>query len=77
MLTMECPFCGKEMVKGVLSGDGRSRVRWEAKGEETGFLEKVLGKGMIDVEYSLSKFKIHSFYCPGCKKMIFDTDIHE
>ena len=27
---MICPFCGKEMEKGILSGDGRSKVRWKA-----------------------------------------------
>ena len=27
---MICPFCGKEMKRGIMSGDGRSRVFWKA-----------------------------------------------
>ncbi len=72
---MKCPFCGEKMLEGFISGDGRSKVYWEADGEKINFLEKALGRGMIDAKYSLSKFKIHSFYCPFCSKMIFDTKI--
>ena len=72
---MRCPFCGKEMRKGVLSGDGRSKVFWEHENEKLGVMDKLFGKGMIDAEYSLSKFKIQADYCDDCKKMIFSTDI--
>ena len=30
----ELPFCEKEMKKGTLSGDGRTKVRWDADGEK-------------------------------------------
>ncbi len=26
---MRCPFCGDEMRRGVLSGDGRTNVCWK------------------------------------------------
>lgn len=75
---MKCPFCGGEMQEGSLSGDGRSRVRWEADNEEkAGLLEKALGKGAVSAEYSLSKFKMRGSYCPACKKMILDADIEK
>lgn len=73
---MNCPFCNKEMIKGVISGDGRARVRWHADGEKTGLIESTFTeKGFIDANYTLTKFSIDSFYCKGCKKMIFDTDV--
>ena len=72
---MKCPFCNKEMIRGIMSGDGRSKVYWEADGEKVGVLEKICGKAMIDAEYTLTKFKIHTEYCVDCKKMIFDTGI--
>ncbi len=72
---MKCPFCKKEMKKGVISGDGRSKIFWEPQNEKPGVMDKILGKGMIDAEYSLTKFKIHAEYCDEYKKMIFSTNI--
>lgn len=31
---MNCPFCNKEMIKRVITGDGRAKVRWYADGEK-------------------------------------------
>lgn len=72
---MNCPFCGKEMVKGVLVGDGRSKVRWEAANQKSSVMDRIVGVGVIDASYSLAKFKIESDYCYECKKMIFSTNI--
>ena len=74
---MNCPYCGKEMKKGVICGDGRSKVRWFGDGEETSLLDKlVTEKGCLsNVDYSLTEFRIEGWYCPDCHKMIFDTDI--
>ena len=72
---MKCPFCEKEMIKGVMSGDGRSKIFWEPQNEKLGMIDKLVGKGMIDAEYSLSKFKIQADYCDECKKIIFSTNI--
>lgn len=38
-------------------------------------MDKIVGKGIIDADYSLTKFKIQSDYCQTCKKMIFTTNI--
>ena len=75
---MKCPFCEQEMIAGEMSGDGRSRVYWEAYGDKLGLADKIAGKGRIgSVQYSIGKFKLQSQYCPNCKKMIFDTDISQ
>lgn len=72
---MKCPFCAKEMINGIMSGDGRSKIFWEPQHEKLGMLDKLAGKGMIDAEYSLSKFKIQADYCCECQKMVFSTNI--
>ncbi len=72
---MKCPFCEKEMKKGVMSGDGRSKIFWEPQNEKLGVMDKLVGKGMIEADYSLGKFKIQADYCDCCKKMIFRTNI--
>jgi len=74
---MKCPFCEKEMEKGVMSGDGRSKIYWQPKNEKLGVMDKIVGKGMIDADYSLAKFKIQADYCVACKKMIFSTNISD
>ena len=71
---MNCPFCEKEMTKGTLSGDGRTKVRWDADGEKIGLFDKMF-IGLVDAEYTFTKFRIKSFYCENCKKMIFDTNL--
>ena len=72
---MKCPFCSKEMKKGILSGDGRSKIFWIPENETLSIIDRMSGKGMIDAEYSWAKFKILSDYCDICKKMIFSTDL--
>lgn len=72
---MKCPYCEKEMQPGVMSGDGRSKVYWEPVNMKLGFMDKLVGKGQVDAEYSLTKFSIKTEYCASCKKMIFDTGI--
>jgi hypothetical protein len=72
---MNCPFCGKEMQHGTITGDGRSPVCFEPVGKKIDFLDKMIGVGRLDVKNSLMKFSIEADYCTHCKKMIFDTDI--
>ena len=72
---MQCPYCNTEMKKGVLTGDGRSKVRWHENGEKIGMVDKLSGVGMIDAKYTLTTFEIESHYCESCHKMIFDTKI--
>ena len=72
---MKCPFCEKEMQKGVIFSNDRSKIFWEPENEKLGVMDRIVGKGMIDADYSLAKFRIHADYCIACKKMIFSTDI--
>ena len=73
---MTCPFCGNEMEKGILSGDGRSPVSWKQGGKKTGTMEKIVGSGTVTAaRRTLTAFTIESFFCRGCRKMIFDTDV--
>lgn len=73
---MKCPYCEKEMLQGLLSGDGRSGVYWKEGDKKPTVFEKMGGSFRVTaVKYSLPSFSIEAYYCPDCKKMIFDTDI--
>ena len=73
---MTCPFCGGEMEKGILSGDGRSKVSWKQGDRKTGVTDRIAGIGTVTAaRYTLTAFTIEAFFCRRCKKMIFDTDV--
>ncbi len=73
---MICPFCGNEMVKGILSGDGRSPVVWKQGDKKTSTIDKIVGIGTVTAaQRTLASFTIESFFCRECQKMIFDTDV--
>ncbi len=73
---MNCPYCGKEMEKGILSGDGRSNVTWNPGNKKSGGFDRFLGIGKVTAaKHSLTLFFIEAYYCSECRKMIFDTDI--
>ncbi len=73
---MICPYCNKEMKKGVLSGDGRSTVSWKEGDKKANFWDKIGGVCNVDaMKYTLATFSAEAHYCPDCKKMIIDTDI--
>ncbi len=72
---MKCPFCEKEMKKGILSSNDRCKIYWESENEKLGMMDRIVGKGIVEADYSLAKFKIKADYCETCKKMIFSTNI--
>ena len=73
---MICPFCGKEMRDGILSGDGRSPVTWKQGEKKAGLIDKITGAGTVTAaKRNLVTFTIEARYCPDCHKMIFDTDV--
>lgn len=74
---MKCPYCDKEMVKGIMSGDGRTPISWTAGEKKARAFDRwVLGMGTVTAaKMSLTSFAIESYYCKDCRKMIFDTDI--
>ncbi len=73
---MYCPFCGNEMERGILSGDGRSPVVWKEGYKKAGFMEQITGTGAVTaVRKTLTSFMIETYFCRPCGKMIFDTDV--
>lgn len=75
---MECPYCNQEMQKGIISGDGRSKVYWKAGGKKANLMDKLSGRGKLEaVNYPLADFTIEADYCAACKKIIIETDISE
>lgn len=73
---MICPFCGKEMKRGIMSGDGRSRIFWKAGDRKAKAAERLVGVGEVSAaKYRLGTFTMETYYCEVCRKMIFDTDI--
>ncbi|WP_026508239.1 PF20097 family protein [Butyrivibrio sp. MC2013] len=75
---MKCPFCGNELKKGILYGDGRSKVHWNEGDNKLPMLEELAGKGTLSAaKYSLTIFTIDSYYCDGCKRMIIETKIEK
>ena len=73
---MICPFCFKEMKKGILSGDGRSAVRWKSGDKKAGFSDTLVDSGRVTAaKHTIATFTIESYYCSICKKMIFDTEV--
>ena len=53
-----------------MSGDGRSKIFWEPQNEKLSVMDKMVGKGMIDADYSLAKFKIQADYSLIYAKLI-------
>ena len=75
---MTCPFCGKEMEKGIMSGDGRSKVRWKAGDKKSDIWDALSFSGIVTgIDYSIASFTVESYFCSACKKMIFDTDVEK
>lgn len=73
---MICPFCGKEMKKGILSGDGRCAVRWKSGDKKANFTDTLVDSGRVTAaKHTFAYFTIESYYCSVCKKMIFDTEV--
>ena len=73
---MICPFCGKEMEKGILSGDGRCAVRWKSGDKKANFSDTLVDSGRVTAaKHTIAYFTIEAYYCSVCKKMIFDTEV--
>ncbi len=73
---MQYPYCKSEMSSGDIIGDGRTKVRWQAKGEKLSLLDKAITeKGCIKAGYSLTQFKLSGEYCKSCNKIIIDTGV--
>jgi hypothetical protein len=73
---MICPYCGKEMKKGVLSGSVHS-LAWKEGDKGPGAIEMIAGIGRLSAaKFKLTHLTMDSYFCKSCKKLIIDTDIH-
>lgn len=75
---MECPYCKKEMKKGILSGDARQGISWKEGDKKASMFDKLGGSHCLTAAKSnLSTFKIVAYFCSDCKKMIINTDVQK
>ena len=73
---MLCPYCQKEMQRGIVSGDGRSKVYFNPSDKPKSLMDKLDGSGKLTaIKYTLATFRVEANYCDSCKKMIIDTDL--
>lgn len=73
---MKCPYCSNEMKKGIISGDGRSNVYFNAGDKPPKIIDKISGAGLVTaVKYHLVTFTLEAYFCGNCKKVIIDTDV--
>lgn len=68
---MVCPWCGKEMTKGYLTG-GRDMIRWSAEKPGAVFGSAFLDTVDIQSEGVLSNYKT-SWYCASCRRLVVDV----
>ena len=75
---MQCPYCGKEMIRGHISTyieDG-GRVSFYKEHTVMSVFDELNGAGIVTAAKKVGRsYKIDADYCDVCKKMIFDTDV--
>ena len=75
---MQCPYCGKEMIRGHISiyiEDG-GRVSFYKEHTVMSVFDELNGAGIVTAAKKVGRlYKIDADYCDVCKKMIFDTDV--
>lgn len=74
---MTCPYCSKEMKKGKIYVAGNAIPYWLEDGDKRRVEDVLTGRSLLPVRSSLMERSLESYYCPDCKKMIFDAYIRE
>ena len=72
---MNCPYCSKEMKKGEIVTTSRAIPYWLEEGDKRRVEDVVTGRSLLPVKSSFMGRSIESYYCPDCKKVIFNADI--
>lgn len=73
---MNCPWCEREMQSGVITGDGRSRIRFQPDGVKYTFGDLLCGTGVLTA--AVIKFmtaNVPAHYCDRCGKMVIETKV--
>ena len=68
---MECPYCGKEVIRGYITTSGGSHLAWITK------FHKSIFKQAFRTDYEVfSKDWSHvkTYKCKDCNKMIIDLN---
>ena len=64
------------MKRGIMLGDGRSKIFWKAGNQKATLADRLTGVGEVTAaKHRIGVFTMVTYYCGSCKKMIFDTDI--
>ena len=65
---MNCPYCNKEMKKGVI--EAKSRPIWTTRNKFTIFKrnDEIALSNFSDTEYSAA------YYCENCRKIVIDLN---
>lgn len=74
---MNCPYCGKEMIKGVTSYWGIGSV---AVGVMASFLSDEEAKKSMFKQNAINQMlltgsKAEAYHCPDCRKVVSVTDV--
>lgn len=66
---MQCPYCKKEMQKGVISGDRRCKMYWETEDKKPGFFDKLNGTCRVSAaKYILGERESTRFFAANARK---------
>lgn len=73
---MNCPWCGKEMQSGKIMVSCQFQPHWRREDEKGSKVDRFFGFDKKEIQGIDQSFvgwtKIAAFYCPDCKKFIFD-----
>jgi hypothetical protein len=73
---MNCPWCEREMQAGIITGDSRSKVRFQPEGVKYSFGDLLSGTGLLTAaRYGWFYQGTPAHFCRHCKKMVIDTDV--
>ncbi len=70
---MDCPYCGKKMLKGRLIGDHR-HLRWLPEDKELLFGLWAAGGLRIGCRMPGARATADTYFCSYCRKMVIDIE---
>lgn len=73
-----CPYCQKEMKKGFVEGDARSRLKWAPEDISASPFCRTLSDAnaciaLTEFSWIKSLSRVEADYCENCKKIIIDV----
>lgn len=71
-----CPFCGRKMIKGSITADGRTRIMFVPDGGSFSMLDvnrEHIEKNTVAKAKLFGYAKPPSYKCESCGKIIIDT----